>query len=178
MAEELKWEELPSNHDLVKGIHDGEYSIEVQHYRAKVPGGWLVKYSKELYRGGVGGMVLVNDPNHEWQIETVEEKKARLLIERERIQKGREYQKWETLVRKGRNKDGKVFKIIMHLENQNTEWKSNGVPENEVIQNCEKHYHQSKDEVIEGLGKIIKADFVSKKQDTDGVKYNSKIELG
>ena len=56
---ELKWEKVMTNH------------IQQEHFRAKVPGGWLVKWSK-IY--GVrestrdpSGLTFVPDPKYEWK---------------------------------------------------------------------------------------------------------------
>ena len=151
MAEELKWEEIPSNHDDLMQSHK-DYIIDVQHYRAKVPGGWLVKYSKELYRGGVGGMVLVNDPNHEWQIETVREKKNRLIEDmeqREQKKKEEKQKKKEEQERedKKQKRMGKILKVITKLEDENEVWKRQGVPEEKIFNMLEEGEDLPRDEL-------------------------------
>ena len=61
MAAPLQWEHLV-------------FMDRDREYRAKVPGGWLVKIEHVARSGGstVGGSVSVTfipDPNHEWSVE-------------------------------------------------------------------------------------------------------------
>ena len=58
----LEWEQMEQfelgHHGLAE--HEG-----LCMWRAKVPGGWLVK-SEFMFRGGEGSLAFVPDPNHTW----------------------------------------------------------------------------------------------------------------
>lgn len=35
--------------------------------RARIPGGWLVKFSEHYNESGAGGLTFVPDPDHTWK---------------------------------------------------------------------------------------------------------------
>jgi hypothetical protein len=46
----------------------GHFNAPPNTERAKVPGGWLLRFD---YAGGAGGMTFVPDPKHNWPLEGV-----------------------------------------------------------------------------------------------------------
>lgn len=165
MTEELKWEELPSNHDVVDRSPNNIGRIQVHHYRARVPGGWLVKFTKTIVEGGAGGMVLVNDPNHEWQIETVEEKKERLVEEmeqrnREKREEKQRMEEEKERERMAKKRMSKILKVMKKLENENEIWARQGIPEEKISMTLDEDLEIGRDELVDLLEKLVELNYI------------------
>ena len=64
----LKWDRVVSNWDDLKFI---EKPWSEGFFRAKVPGGWLVR----VQGGGYGGFTFYPDPEHKWTVRTGDEQR-------------------------------------------------------------------------------------------------------
>ena len=72
MTDVLQWERVVTNRDDIELI-EGPWSEDF--FRAKVPGGWLVRQSKVVRGGGYGGFTFYPDPEHNWIVRTGDEQK-------------------------------------------------------------------------------------------------------
>lgn len=59
----FEWEEIYSFYDA------DEYTSDEITFRAKVPGGWLVRHARWFEPTILENMIFIADPEHKWEIE-------------------------------------------------------------------------------------------------------------